>query len=52
MDNDASDMFAAWPERIYVADSRGRIHYRGGPGPYGFRPDEAREALIALLDAA
>ena len=41
--------FAAWPERLFVADSDGRLVYCGGPGPFGFKPDEARAALVKLL---
>jgi len=49
MDDAALEAFAAWPERIYIADARGRVHYRGGPGPFEFKPDEARAALVDLL---
>ncbi len=49
MDNAAFEAFSAWPERIYLIDSSGRVAYRGGPGPYEFKPEEAREALIELL---
>ncbi len=49
MDNAVSSAFSAWPERIYIAGRDGRIHYRGGPGPYGFDPAEARGSLQELL---
>lgn len=49
MDNAASTLFAAWPERIYIVDKTGRIYYRGGYGPYDFKPAEAQEALAELL---
>ncbi len=49
MDDAAAEAFSSWPERIYIADTRGRIHYRGGPGPYEFDPEEARESLVRLL---
>jgi hypothetical protein len=48
MDNAASTLFAAWPERIYIIDKGGTIYYRGGYGPYDFNPAEATEALAAL----
>ena len=49
MDDAAFEAFSAWPERLYVLHG-GRVAYRGGPGPYEFDPDEARDALQALLD--
>lgn len=52
MDNAAFEAFSAWPERIYIINKQGRVHYRGGPGPYDFKPDEARAPLGALLDPA
>ena len=48
MDDTSSRAFAAWPERLFVVDSRGSLRYCGEKGPYGFRPAEAREALARL----
>ena len=50
MDNTAADVFAAWPERIYIVEG-GHIHYRGGQGPYDFDMPEARASLLELLGA-
>ena len=49
MDDAVSNAFAAWPERIYVADGSGRIAYTGGPGPFEFDPDAAAAALDRIL---
>jgi len=49
MDNAAAEVFAAWPERIYILN-KGKIHYKGGPGPYEFNPEEAKESLMQLLN--
>lgn len=51
MDNAAFEQFSAWPERIYIINVQGRIHYRGGPGPFEFDPAEARASLDSLLDS-
>ena len=51
MDDAASEAFSAHPERIYIINQAGRIHYRGGPGPHEFEPQEARASLAALLTA-
>ena len=50
MDDAVSEAFAAWPERLYVVDRRGRLAYVGGPGPFEFDPDAAEAALVELLD--
>jgi Iodothyronine deiodinase len=49
MDDAVSEAFAAWPERLYVADRGGRITFVGGPGPFEFDPDAAAAALAELL---
>lgn len=49
MDNAASKLFAAWPERIYIINKGGEVYYRGGYGPYDFDPAEARSSLVELL---
>jgi hypothetical protein len=52
MDNRANLLYAAWPERIYIIDEKGQIVYRGGLGPFGDHPEEARVWLAAHYDAA
>ena len=37
------------PDRLYVVDSRGRIAYKGGRGPFGYKPSELEQALLMLL---
>lgn len=49
MDNAACERFAAWPERIYIMGRDGCIAYKGGPGPYEFKPQEAEIVLRHLL---
>ncbi len=38
--NTANACYAAWPERIYVVDTNGKIAYKGGMGPFYFDPEE------------
>jgi hypothetical protein len=51
MSNAADLAYSAWPERIYIIDERGHIAYRGGMGPFNYRPDEARAWLAARYGA-
>ena len=44
--SDAANLaYSAWPERIYIIDEGGRIVYRGGMGPFYYKPEEARAWL-------
>jgi iodothyronine deiodinase-like protein len=47
MSNAADAAYAAWPERIYIIDQGGHIAYRGGIGPFNYKPAEAHEWLAA-----
>ncbi len=52
MDGALEKQFAAWPERIYIVGRDGRVAYKGGMGPFGFKPEEAEQALVRHLGAA
>ena len=44
-DNRVNRAYAGWPDRLYVVGSDGRIAYRGGPGPAGFRVSDIEDWL-------
>jgi hypothetical protein len=46
IDNQADELYAGWPERLYVVDEHGVIAYKGATGPFGYHPDEV-EAWLA-----
>ena len=47
MGNAADSAYAAWPERLYVIDETGHVAYRGGMGPFNYKPAEIRDWLAA-----
>ncbi len=51
MSNAADNAYSAWPERVYIIDESGHIAYRGGMGPFNYKPEEAREWLAARYGA-
>jgi len=51
MSNAADTAYAAWPERLYIIDETGHIVYRGGIGPFHYKPTEVREWLAAKYGA-
>ena len=52
MDNAANQIYAGWPERIYVIDEQGSIVYKGKRGPFGFHPEEVETWLQKRFAAA
>jgi len=49
LDDQLEKAYAAWPDRIYVIDAEGRIAYKAGIGPAGFKVGEAPPVLEKLL---
>jgi hypothetical protein len=37
------------PARLYVIDPAGKVAYKGGRGPFGFKAREMEQVLIMLL---
>jgi hypothetical protein len=52
IDDGVNDSYAAQPDRLYLVGRDGRIVYRSGPGPFGFKPDELEEAIESVLRGA
>jgi iodothyronine deiodinase-like protein len=49
-DNAVEKQYCGWPDRLYVIDRDGLVAYRSGPGPFGFKPAEAEEALRKVVE--
>jgi Iodothyronine deiodinase len=49
IDDRAGIAYSGMPDRLYVVDTRGRVAYKGGRGPFGYKPEELEQALIMLL---
>ena len=45
LDNQVARTYGGWPDRLYLIDKGGRIAFRGGEGPAGFKPDELEQAI-------
>ena len=45
MDDKVEKLYAAWPDRLYIVDKKGKIVYKGGKGPGGFKPLEMAAKL-------
>jgi hypothetical protein len=49
MTNEVDRAYAALPTRLYLIDSQGLIAYRGGPGPWGLKPEELEAAVLDVV---
>ena len=49
MDDAVTRMYSGMPSRLYLIDRNGKIAYKGGRGPFGFKPEELEHSLILLL---
>jgi hypothetical protein len=49
LDDRVGRAYSGMPDRLYLIDRAGRVAYKGGRGPYGFKPAELEQSLILLL---
>ena len=45
MDNSTMQAYNAFPDRLYLIGKDGRIAFKGGPGPWGFKPETLEAAI-------
>lgn len=41
--------YSGMPDRLYLIDRAGKVAYKGGRGPFGFKPGELGQAIVMLL---
>jgi hypothetical protein len=49
MDDRVGHAYSGMPDRLYVIDRAGRVAYKSGRGPFGFKPGEMEQSLVMLL---
>ena len=42
-------LYSGMPDRLFVIDRSGRVAYKGGRGPFGFKPGEMEQSLVMTL---
>jgi len=45
LDDGVGARYAAWPDRLFLVGKDGKLAFVGGPGPFGFKPEELAEAI-------
>ena len=48
-DNRVNQAYAAWPDRLYGIGADGKVAYKSGPGPMGFRVNDLEAWLRANI---
>ncbi len=49
IDDRVGHAYSAMPDRLYIVDRAGKIAYKGGRGPFGFKPGEMEQSLVMTL---
>jgi alkylhydroperoxidase family enzyme len=49
MNDRVGHLYSGMPDRLYLIDQSGRIAYKGGRGPFGFKTGELEQSLLMLL---
>lgn len=49
LDDKVTLAYSGMPDRLYLVDRKGRVAYKGGRGPFGFKPGELEQSLVMLL---
>jgi hypothetical protein len=49
IDDRVGHAYSGMPDRLYVIDAAGRVAFKSGRGPFGFRPLEMEQSLLMLL---
>jgi hypothetical protein len=51
LDDAVNSAYSGFPDRLYVIDTAGRVAYKGGRGPMGYKPLEMEQVLaMTVLD--
>jgi hypothetical protein len=49
LDDRVGHAYSGMPDRMYLIDRQGRVAYKGGRGPFGFKPGELEQSIVLLL---
>jgi hypothetical protein len=49
IDDRVGHAYSGMPDRLYLIDRDGKVAYKGGRGPFGFKPGELEQSLVMLL---
>jgi hypothetical protein len=49
VDDQVGHAYSGMPDRLYLVDRDGKVAYKGGRGPFGFKPGELEQQIAMML---
>jgi Iodothyronine deiodinase len=49
IDDQVNRAYSGFPDRLYLLDREGKVAYKGGRGPFGYKPRELEQSLLMML---
>jgi hypothetical protein len=49
IDDRVGRAYSGMPDRLYIIDREGKVAFKSGRGPFGFKPGEMEQMLVMLL---
>ena len=49
IDDAVGRAYSGFPDRLYLLDRSGKVAYKGGRGPFGYKPRELEQTLVMML---
>jgi hypothetical protein len=49
IDDRVGRAYSGFPDRLYLIDRDGKVAYKGGRGPFGYRPRELEQTLAMMI---
>jgi hypothetical protein len=49
IDDRVGNLYSGMPDRLYLIGRDGRVAYKGGRGPFGFKPGELEQSILMHL---
>jgi len=49
VDDRVGHLYSGMPDRMYLIDRSGKVAYKGGRGPFGFKPAELEQQIAMML---
>ncbi len=49
IDDRVGRLYSGMPDRLYLIDRNGKVSYKSGRGPFGFKPGEMEQELVLML---
>jgi hypothetical protein len=49
LDDRVGHLYSGMPDRLYLIGRDGRVVYKGGRGPFGFKPGELEQSIVMHL---